>query len=231
MIEPNSDTRANSLADQIYHDILDSGLREGELFMTGDAVPARYSVSRTVAREALSQLRALGVLKSRQRKGLLVARPDPLKLTAQWVPLYCHPSDSEAFRTLAQFRFALEIGALDLAMNQATESQMEHLAALAREFEALAADHGHTAATDAVDLAFHKTILEMTGNPLIAGMHRILSGYFQASIAFDPRPDASKAIREHHMIADAFRRRDAETVRALMRSHLDIARDAESRSA
>lgn len=227
MAEPKRQTRASALADTLYRDILDSGLREGELFMTGDNVALRYHVSRTVAREALSQLRALGVLKSRQRKGLLVARPDPLELTARWVPLYGHPANPEAFRTLAQLRYVLEIGALDLAVSHATDAQIDRLAALARDFERLAGGFGHTAETDAIDLAFHKAILEMTGNPLIAGMHRILASYFQASIDFDPRPDASKAIREHHSIADAFRRRDPETVRALMRTHLEAMRGTE----
>lgn len=221
MPEPNSDTRVSSLTDRLYRDIIDSGLKEGDFFMTGDDVAVNYGVSRTVAREALSELRAIGVLKSRQRKGLLIARPDPVKLTAQWVPFYCHPSDPESFRTLAQLRYALEVGALDLAVANATNAQLDRLAELSCEFEVLAVGRGHTPETDDVDLAFHKTILEMTGNPLIAGMHRILSGYFSASTDFDPRADASKAIREHHLIVDAFRRRDAETVRALMRAHLD----------
>ncbi len=220
-MEPNSDTRANTLADEIFGDLVESGLREGDLFMTGDEVSSKYNVSRTIAREALSQLRALGLLKSRQRKGLLVARPDPVKLTAQWVPLYCHASDPEAFRTLAQLRYALELGAVDLAVSYGSDEQVVNLAALAGEFETLAERDGHTRETDAVDLAFHKTILEMTCNPLIAGMHRVFSFYFHASTTFDPLRDASKAIREHHMIADAMRRRDGETVRALLRSHLE----------
>lgn len=220
MREPNSQTRANHLSDRLYRDIVASGLQEGDFFMTGDDVATRYGVSRTIAREAVSQLRALGVLKSRQRKGLLVARPDPLKLTAQWVPLYGHPSDPDSFRRLGELRYTLELGALDLAIAHGTDKQAARLSDYANEFERLADKRGHTPETDAVDLAFHRTILEMTRNGLIAGMHRILCGYFAASTDFDPQPDASKAVREHHLIADAFRRRDGETVRALMRTHL-----------
>lgn len=219
--EPNSDTLANTVAERIYRDIVAAGLHEGDFFMTGDAVVERYQVSRTIAREALSQLRGLGVLKSRQKKGLLVARPDPVKLTSHWVPLYCPASDPSAFRDLAQLRYALEMGAVDLAVSNASGEAIERLAALAADFERLAARAGHTRETDRIDLTFHKTILEMTGNPLISGMHRVLSNYFQVSTALDPLDDATKAIREHHMVVDALRARDRDLVRTLLRSHLE----------
>jgi DNA-binding GntR family transcriptional regulator len=69
-------------------------------------------------------------------------------------------------------------------------------------------------------MAFHGVILEMTGNPLIAGMHQVLADYFQFSAIYNHPPHARKAIREHHTIAEAFQRRDLETVRSILRSHL-----------
>ncbi|MCC6486779.1 MAG: FadR family transcriptional regulator [Candidatus Hydrogenedentes bacterium] len=214
-------TMAGALADRMLDEILNSELKEGDLFMTGDQVTERYAVSRTVAREALSQLQALGVLKGRQKKGVLVARPDPVRLSERWVPLYCRRENREDFNTLAQLRYVLELGAVDLAVARATAEQAERLGELAREFDNIAAEHGHSAEADKVDLAFHTVVLEMTGNPLLAGMHRVLSQYFCASAEFDPKPSASKAIQEHHMIAEAFRRRDVESVRTLLRIHME----------
>jgi GntR family transcriptional regulator, transcriptional repressor for pyruvate dehydrogenase complex len=219
--EPNSETLANTVAERIHDDIIASELQEGDLFMTGDQVAERYSVSRSIAREALSQLRALGVLKSRQRKGLLVARPDPVKLSARLVPLYCRGVNRRDFKILAQLRYALEVGTVDLAVPNGSPEQVGRLAELAGEFEGVASVFGHSVEADRLDLAFHTVILEMTGNPLIAGMHRVLSDYFHASTVFDPCKDASKAVREHHMIAEAFRRGDREMVRTLLRSHLE----------
>ncbi|MBX7259257.1 MAG: FCD domain-containing protein [Candidatus Hydrogenedentes bacterium] len=220
IIEPNTDTLANSIAAQIHSDIIRSGLQEGDLFMTGDQVVERYGVSRTIAREALSQLRAIGVLKSRQRKGLLVARPDPVRLTEQWVPLYCRSENRSDFITLAQLRYTLEIGSADLAATHCTDEEIDHLALHARQFEAVAGKEGHSQSADRHDLAFHAHILQMTGNPLIEGFHRVLSHYFAASTLFDKPRDATKAIREHFMIVEAFRKRDVEMTRALLRAHL-----------
>jgi len=215
-----SDTLANSVADQILADLRASGLHEGELFLTGDQVSKRYAVSRSIAREAVSRVQALGVLEGRQRKGLILSRPDPVAITRQWLPFYCPASDLENLLTLAQFRYALEIGTIDLAVAHATEDQLESLAQSAAAFETIARIHGHTREADEADAAFHKVILEMTGNALIAGMHHVLSDYFHASTQLPLLRDGTKAIREHQIIVEAFRRRDGETVRAILRAHL-----------
>ncbi|HXJ61329.1 MAG TPA: FCD domain-containing protein [Verrucomicrobiae bacterium] len=51
-------------------------------------------------------------------------------------------------------------------------------------------------------------------------MHRVVADYFHASKQFNTPPDASKAIREHHTIAEAFAREDLETARSILRAHL-----------
>jgi DNA-binding FadR family transcriptional regulator len=220
--EPNTDTPATTLADRMHADIVASELQEDELFMTCDQVVIHYGVSRSIARESLCQLRALGVLKSRQRKGLLVGRPDPVKLMKRWVPFYGRGSQGNELDRLAELRYVLELGAVDLAVAHASPEQVGRIADLANAFEVIAAEQGHTPDADQVDLTFHALILDMTGNPLIAGMHGVLSDYFLASTREAPKSgeDPVSAIRAHHMIAEAFARRDAETVRSILRSHL-----------
>jgi GntR family transcriptional regulator, transcriptional repressor for pyruvate dehydrogenase complex len=220
--EPNSRTQASALAERIHADVLESDLQEDDFFMTGDQVEKHYAVSRSIAREALSQLRALGVLKSRQRKGLLVGRPDPVQLMSRWVPFYGRGAKREELTRLAQLRYVLELGAVDLAVPNASPEQIHKLEALAEKFERIAAKHGHNEEADQIDLAYHSLILEMTGNPLIVGMHRVLADYFLASTQVEPRPgeDSVKAIRDHHMLVEAMGRRDVELVRTLLRAHL-----------
>ncbi len=209
-----------TVAEQIHAEILSSGLKQGDLFMTGQQIARRYEVSRTVAREAINQLCALGLLESRKRKGVLVAQPDPVKLSASWVPMFGRVAGVEGFRLLAQWRYVLELGAVDLAIDHGSHEQMARLTELADQFAAVAAEHGHSPAADRIDLAFHAAILEMSGNPLVAGMHRVLADYFLASAEYDPNADAAKAIREHHIIAEAFQGGDRETARSVLRSHL-----------
>ena len=221
--EPNSETLANTLATRIHADIVASELQEGEFFMTGDQVSERYHVSRSISREALSQLRAMGILKSRQRKGLLIDRPDPVEQMARWVPLYGRSGDGVALAELAQLRYVLETGAVDLAVPNATAEQKQSLRRRASDFERIASVHGHSADADQVDLAFHCVFLHMTGNQLIAGMHRVLSDYFLASTTVEPKPeeDAGRAIREHHLIVEGIERGDRDLVRNVLRAHIE----------
>jgi DNA-binding FadR family transcriptional regulator len=220
---PNTETLANTLAIRIHEDIVASELAEGDVFMTGEQVEDHYGVSRSIAREALSQLRSLGVLQSRQRKGLIVSRPDPVHLMSRWIPLYCRGGTAGEFNQLAELRYALELGAIELAVSNAAADQHEALARLAGEFEAVASQHGHNEEADRIDLAYHSLILKMTGNPLISGMHRVISEYFMASTQAGPMPgeDPVKAIREHHMIADAIAQGDRALARTVLRMHLD----------
>ncbi len=189
--------------------------------MTVDQIGEHYSVSRTIAREAVSQLRALGILHSRQRKGLLVGRPDPVALLARSVPFYARGVQGDELLRLAQLRYVLELGAIELATIIATPEQLMHLSKTAEEFKSIAKVHGHCKKADAVDLSFHRQLLEMTDNPLIAGMHRVLSDYFHASTQLEQPPDATRAIHEHQMIVDAIHRRDRELARTVLRCHLE----------
>lgn len=219
-MEAPLDSLADSLAARVHGDIIAEGLREGEFFMTADQVAERYAVSRSVAREAICQLTALGVLTSRQRKGILIARPDPVELTSRLLPLYCRESDAAGLRSLAQFRYALEVGAVEHAVEFATTEQLQQFESLAIEFDRVASKEGHSSAADEIDTRLHATLLKMTANPLIFGMHRVVAEYFRVSTRFQSPAHATKAIREHYLIVDALKQRDAESVRTLLRMHL-----------
>jgi DNA-binding FadR family transcriptional regulator len=65
----------------------------------------------------------------------------------------------------------------------------------------------------------------MTGNPLIAGMHRVLSDYFQIAVKSSPhwKKGLQSAAWEHRAIADAIARQDIEFARSVLRRHLENA--------
>lgn len=222
-MEPNSRTLANTLAERIRRRIVDEELDEGEFFMTESAVAEEYSVSRNIAREAVSQLRALGVLKSRQSKGLLVGRSSPVDLLQSSLPFFARTAAD--LRQLGQWRYTLEVGAIDLAVAHASEQQIQRLAELADEYERIFQRDPSNPKSDDVELEFHCLILEMTANPLIAGMYQVLAEYFrsyavearQSHQRLDATPDAAW---QHRAIALAFKQRDAEQARALLRQHL-----------
>jgi len=219
------ETLANQLADRILSDIMAAELKEGELFMTVQEVTERYGASRTIAREAIGKLGALGILKGRQRVGLLVDRPDPVDLMTRWLPFYARYPKEEDLKNLAQLRFVLELGSLDLAVSNASEEQIQQLIRLAERYESVIQEHGQNEEADRIELEYHTLLLTMSDNPLIAGMHRVLSDYFQIAVKASPhwKVGLQSAAWEHRMIADAIQRRDVELARSILRRHLQNA--------
>ena len=221
--EPNTRTLANDLARKLRSYLLNGDLVEGDLVMTEAEVAERFQVSRGIAREAVSQLRAIGILKSRQSKGLIVGQVDPVDLFAQSLPFYHRTSRS--LGQIARMRYVLEIGAIDLSVRNATEEQIQQLAAQAAEFEAAYHTELPNDQLNAFDHAFHRILLEMTADPLISGMHNVLADYFDAETrnlasAVNGILNPKRQHSQHYLIVEAIQQRDAELARAILRQHL-----------
>jgi DNA-binding FadR family transcriptional regulator len=219
----STQTLTRQLVDKVRASIMESNLEKGTVFMTVDQLAEQHGVSRTIAREAASQLQALGFLRGKQRLGLVVDRPNVHELMKQWLPMYSRSMGHENIQALAQLRYVLEVGSIGFAVANATSEQLDLLSALAADFEKVTAENGQTEEADRIEIEFHSLILKMTGNPLISGMHSVLSDYFQEAVRSNPNwqsvsPDA---IWEHKAIAKAIAQRDIELARNLLRHHLD----------
>ena len=207
---------ASSLADKIRARIVEENLQEGDFFMTEAMLAQEYGVSRNIAREAVSRLRALGLLTSLQRKGLVVACPDPAKLLSQSLPAM--GQTETGLEELKKLRYVLEIGAIDLAVANATGEQMERLGSLALEFEQLVRSGGGDKQENQIELAFHSLILEMTGCELVLEMQQVLARFFQLLSRQSPSPRVNEqAIWQHLELAEAIRERDVDRARTMMR--------------
>jgi GntR family transcriptional repressor for pyruvate dehydrogenase complex len=223
-------TQVRELAQKIRHRIQTERLPDGSFFMTEAQLAAEYGTSRTVTREAVSRLQALGILEGRKRKGLIVRCPDPLRLFQNSLPsLMTSPDD---WRDLAQLRYALEVGSVELAVRAATDEQIERLGKIEQELEQAVLENAASARTVELDVKFHSLILEMTGSRLIAGMQQVLVQFFQES----PRsvPSSSSAERicwEHRELLNAIRDRDVERARAMIRVQIRATLDAASETA
>jgi DNA-binding FadR family transcriptional regulator len=209
-------TQAHELARRIRQRIQSEKLAPGSFFMTEAQLAAEYGVSRTVAREAVSRLQALGILEGRKRKGLLVRRPDPLRLLSSSLPsLAASPHD---WQEVAKLRYCLEVGAIELAIRAATDEQIDRLAEITQEMEISLRGDTRSERSVQLDLAFHAQILQMTGSELIAGMQQVLVQFFQiAPHAESSIESAERILWEHRELLAAIRDRDVERARAMIR--------------
>ena len=209
-------SQANDLADRIRERIQSEALADGDFFMTEAQLAAEYGASRTVTREAVSRLQALGILEGRKRKGLLVRHPDPVQLLSNSLPSLL--SSESDWQELAKLRYVLEIGAIELAIRSATHDQIERLDEITLQLETALHVQDLPRCVE-LDVEFHAQILRMTGSRLISGMQQVLVEFFRLSPhTATPSPETSQRVsREHRELLDAIRSRDVERGRAMMR--------------
>ena len=143
-------------------------------------------VSRVVVREALSRLRAVGIIETKRKKGTVVVVPEVFGVLKSIVSSGL--LDKDTLRDLYQLRLMLEIGMADFIYMNRTDGQMEDLDRIvAEEVElnnematAVDIDEQYEIArklTD-VDVRFHSKLFEMTGNKSLIDFQYILRHLF-----------------------------------------------------
>jgi len=209
---------AGRAAEAIRRQIRERALRPGDVIATEGALAQTLGVSRNAIREAVGRLRGLGLVDSRQSKGLVVAQSDPAEVMRLVLPHYA--VDQTSMTDLAELRYCIEMGAVEMAVGRASDEQVHKLVELGKAFEALVTRDQVEA--DRVDQTFHETILAATGNRLLQDMHVVITGFFQRAPAELDGWYLGKEPRawEHLAIADAFAGRDAERARVLLAGHL-----------
>ena len=73
-----------------------------------------------------------------------------------------------------------------------------------------------------LDLNFHRTLLEITGNKLLGRVGMTIYSLFLASIAKTVEEDPMRAVRNHKMVINAIKKRDSNLVKEIMRESLSF---------
>ena len=116
---------AIKLSDQVAS-ALEAEIREGRI-QAGDKLPTeaalaqQFEVSRTVVREAISRLKSLGLVDSRQGSGVYVKAPgiEPLHFELP------HAASREAVMQIVEVRRALESEVAELAAQRRSEADVQ----------------------------------------------------------------------------------------------------------
>jgi len=213
-----SEGLAERAARSIRREIAGRKLKPGQVIATEAELASATGVSRSAIREAVGRLRGLGLVDSRQCKGLVVAQADPAAIMGLVIPSYA--VDQAAFADLAEMRYAIELGSVDVAIERETEVEISQLIRLGEEFAEVAAADPRRA--DGIDIEFHKTILSATGNHLLKGLHYVITSFFHRSQLEFPEWNLVQATpaREHAVLAEAFAQRDVNLARLLLSKHL-----------
>jgi GntR family transcriptional repressor for pyruvate dehydrogenase complex len=227
---PTALRRRETLTSQLVK-ALTERISQGEL-KAGDRLPTEqelietFGVSRTVVREAISSLRATGLVTTQQGVGAFV-RDLPIP------PLQTSVAGLEMIPEVIQV-LELRIGVEVEAAALAAQRREAHHVQIMRDAVSRMGDAIETVAdTVEPDLTFHRTIAEATGNPHFTHLFSYLGALLiprsrVETYRFTPEDRAGylhRVNREHQVIFQAIERRDVDGACSAMRMHLSNSRD------
>ncbi|MHB1235516.1 MAG: FadR/GntR family transcriptional regulator, partial [Microbacteriaceae bacterium] len=142
-----------------------TGLHPEGTVITVEQLVAMTGASRSIVREATRVLAAAGLVEARQRIGMRVLPPSRWNALDPRVIMWRLASGDRANQIddLFDLRIAIEPSAARLAAARRTEEDVALLLETALALRA-AAEHGDTHGFLKNDAAFHRTILEASGN-------------------------------------------------------------------
>ena len=221
------DTGLNPISSITMTDQAEERLREyfvNKGFKIGDTLPKEaelaeaLGVSRSVIREALSRLRMLGMIDVRKRRGTVLTEPDVLSGMSRIL----EPKllSKETLKRLFEVRLMLEMGLGEFLYNRITEKHFHKLEDILDEER----EAGSKAELVALDIKFHSTLYEITGNPVIIRFQRMLQPIFQYGLDYRAaihQPGKPPKVT-HRNLVDILKTGNAATFREAMRQHFDL---------
>ncbi|MFI0448885.1 FadR/GntR family transcriptional regulator [Actinomadura sp. 6N118] len=215
--------RYELVAEQILQLIAKLGLQPGDRMPTENDLAGQLGTSRTVVREAIKILSAIGRVRAQKGRGLYVADDEGM-LGSSRLGGFFLPTDLDHVFMLFEFRRVQECTASRLAATRATPAELRAIEAAA---ETCRQGHatGQAALFDRGDDDFHLGIAAASHNPFLVaavrearrlqrqsstiGLHGTVGGH------------AEEAIEEHAAIYRAIQNGDPETAARAAAVHLD----------
>lgn len=150
------------VADELKAFIRERDLKQGDKLPSADAIMKLLGVGRSSLREALRYLEATGVVEVLNGKGIYVKEEAAQYQVSAKIKI---EDEKTALLQLMEVRRALEVLAVQLAAQRATQEQIEEMRYYLHEIE-VAEGHGSSVA----DMKFHQAIYKAAGNPMLQSL-------------------------------------------------------------
>jgi GntR family transcriptional regulator, transcriptional repressor for pyruvate dehydrogenase complex len=230
LVDPKRPPRRDGSLVDVATEAISSQILHGDLG-AGDRLPPervlveQLGVSRTVLREALSSLEALGFLETRGTRGRFVATGGSSERSRTIVSAWLYQHASEILE-VDEIRSVLEAHAIrSMSEWDAIDASRAAAAVVRKQSEAL--DGGEPIVTADLDAAFHRLLSSYTQN---GALRALIDGLIDASrkgaYAVYSLPEAAhRSLQQHQAIVDALAASDVSGAAGLARDHMiDAAR-------
>ena len=213
---------SDQVAEAIATEIRSGRLTVGSKLPTEAALVMQFAVSRTVVREAVSQLKSLGLVDSRQGSGVFVKEPgfSPLNFDVSAA------LSRQAVVQMVEVRRALETEVAGLAAERRSAAQVAQIRHAIAKLDA-AVQGGADGVTE--DVQFHHAIAEAANNPFLIAtldyLSQFLVGATRVTRANEARRDdfTHQVGDEHLAILQAIEAGDVLAARQAASLHMQNA--------
>ncbi|MFD0670186.1 FadR/GntR family transcriptional regulator [Cohnella sp. GCM10027633] len=210
---------ASRLADMIA----DGRLNVGDSLPSTKEMSERFGVGRSTMREALSALKAMGLIEIRQGGGCRVIG-SPASGAVSAPELQSLRMNRRTLIELLEARQALEGSNAAIAAVKRTDEDVAAFAALMVEMERTIGDEAEGERTD---VAFHLLLAKATHNEIMVKLFESIAGQLEKAIRdvrrveiYANRSVAGQLYGEHFALYEAIAAGDAELAASRMREHL-----------
>lgn len=214
-----------TIVETLGRQIVSGTFKPGHSFANETTTGATFNASRTATREALKILGSKGLIESRPKSGTVVKNRVEWSLLDPKILEWCLQDPKQSRQTMFEIfevRMAFEPFAATMA---AANRSTEDILSIRRALRGMA-HYVDIADRAECDLAFHKAILEATGNSLFRSLGELISvglrHMFRVGLEAHPEED-EQWLQRHREVADAIEKGDEGQSRELMKKLLSQA--------
>lgn len=215
---------SSQLATLLAAEIVSGRMEVGYMFPSADEIVTRFSVSRTVAREAVQALAMLGLVRVQHGKRTEVEPSERWDILSPVVQeaLRREGKAEPLLRDLYEFRLLIEPQAAAWMAEHASDADITKVGELAAVMERLAESEVAVGDVMQADRDFHDLVARASANRVVAAVSRDIKEIIATLWGFSKLTpaEAKEVAEQHRAIAAAIQRRDPADAAAAMRAHI-----------
>jgi GntR family transcriptional regulator, transcriptional repressor for pyruvate dehydrogenase complex len=210
------------VAETLYDMIKNGILKPGEKLNSVEQLAINFQVGRSAIREALTTLKAMGLIEMRQGEGTYIREFEPDQFTFPFSTGILMNQDDISH--LLEVRKIIEAGTAVAAAKRRTDKD---LIDLNRALEEMRLAHEDEELGEKADLHFHLALAQASGNPLLVNIMNQIAGIMVGTMRETRRlwlnsqqSTTEKLYEEHLIIFNAILMQDEEKALESMLFHL-----------
>ncbi|AVM25438.1 FadR/GntR family transcriptional regulator [Bacillus pumilus] len=210
------------IADAIIESIRTGELLPGEKLDSVQALSESFQVSRSAVREALSALKAIGLIEMKQGEGTYVKQFDPEQLAFSLSPAFLMKQHDVT--QLLEVRAIIETGAVKKAALLRTDDDLHQLR---NALEQMKLAEAHEEIGEEADLTFHLALAKASKNDVLKVLMNQVSTLLVETmretrkvVLFSTKASIRQLYEEHEQIYKAVIARQPEEAEKAMLTHL-----------